>query len=86
MLADYHIHTKHSNDSTYPMEDMVKQAIKLGLNEICITEHVDYFRDHSAYIVNYVEYIGEYNFLKEKYKNKINIKFGIEFGIQKHTI
>lgn len=86
MLADYHIHTKHSNDSTYPMEDMVKQAIKLGLDEICITEHVDYFRDHSAYIVNYTEYIEEYNFLKEKYKNKINIKFGIEFGVQKHTI
>lgn len=86
MLADYHIHTNHSNDSTYPMEDTVKQAIKLGLDEICITEHVDYFRSHSRYIVNYTEYIKEYNFLKEKYKDKINIKFGIEFGVQKHTI
>lgn len=43
MLADYHIHTSFSGDSTYPMEDVVQQAIRLGLKEICITDHVDYF-------------------------------------------
>ena len=42
MLADYHIHTCYSDDSEYPMEDVVKDAISLGLDEICFTDHVDY--------------------------------------------
>ena len=42
MLADYHVHTCYSDDSEYPMEDVVKDAIALGLEEICFTDHVDY--------------------------------------------
>ncbi len=61
MLADYHIHTRHSNDSSYPMQDMIEQAICLGLDEICITEHADYLRNDFTYIVNYDEYLAEYN-------------------------
>lgn len=42
MLADYHVHTCYSDDSDYPMEDMVRDAIALGLEELCFTDHVDY--------------------------------------------
>ena len=42
MFADYHIHTEFSDDSVYPMEEVVKDAIKLGMDEICFTDHVDY--------------------------------------------
>lgn len=42
MLADYHIHTEFSDDSTYPLEEVVKDSIALGLDEICFTDHVDY--------------------------------------------
>ncbi len=42
MLADYHVHTEYSDDSVYPMESVVTDAIGLGLNEICFTDHVDY--------------------------------------------
>ena len=47
MLADYHVHTAFSNDSVYPMEDVVKDAISLGMEDICFTDHVDYgpYRD-----------------------------------------
>lgn len=44
MLADYHVHTAFSNDSVYPMEDVVKDAISLGMEDICFTDHVDYGR------------------------------------------
>lgn len=36
MLADYHMHTSFSDDSTYPMEDEIKKAISLGIDEICL--------------------------------------------------
>ncbi|MCC8098068.1 MAG: PHP domain-containing protein, partial [Eubacterium sp.] len=42
MFADYHVHTYYSDDSVYPMEDVIKDAVKLGMDEICITDHVDY--------------------------------------------
>lgn len=42
MFADYHVHTAFSDDSQEPMENQIKRAIQLGLDEICFTEHVDY--------------------------------------------
>jgi hypothetical protein len=42
MRADYHVHSEFSDDSWYPMESVVRDAIMLGLDEICFTDHVDY--------------------------------------------
>ena len=42
MLADYHVHTEFSDDSVYPMEQVIKDAIAMKMNEICFTDHVDY--------------------------------------------
>ena len=107
MLADYHIHTCYSDDSEYPMEDVVKDAISLGLDEICFTDHVDYgvkrdwddprgmlYRrggpgepEHMALAnVDYPRYAAEIAALKEKYKDQITLKMGMEFGMQTHTV
>ena len=85
MLADYHMHTSLSNDSKYHMEDLILKAIELGLDEICITEHSDY-GTMGDYVVDYEKYYQRYLQLKEVYKNQLTIKFGCEFGVQKHTI
>lgn len=42
MFVDYHVHTDYSDDSDYPMEEVVKDAIQMGMDEICFTDHVDY--------------------------------------------
>ena len=42
MLADYHVHSEFSDDSTYPIEDVCRDAIRRNLDEICFTDHVDY--------------------------------------------
>lgn len=42
MYADYHVHSEFSDDSRTPMERQIKQAIALGMQEICFTDHVDY--------------------------------------------
>ncbi|MEG0275455.1 MAG: histidinol-phosphatase HisJ family protein [Coprobacillus sp.] len=85
MLADYHMHTNYSNDSQYEIEDLVKEAIRQGIDEICITEHSDY-GTMGNYVVNYENYYQGFLKLKEKYKNQIVMKFGCEFGVQMHTI
>lgn len=100
MLCDYHVHTIYSDDSVYKMEDVIKDGIKKGINELCFTDHVDYGikRDVDdplgpVYLngqpisnVDYPEYYKEYLYLKEKYKDQMTLKFGLEFGIQVHTI
>lgn len=85
MLTDYHIHTEFSDDSSYPLTDMVEDAIRLGLDEICTTEHVDY--GVKQYTVSpYEEYWQAFSRCREQYKDQIDMKFGIEFGVQRHTI
>ena len=100
MKADYHVHTEFSDDSQYPMEQVVIDAIKIGLDEICFTDHVDYgikkdWDEPGPIIyrgiepcanVDYPKYYESYLKLKEKYKDKIILKLGLEFGMQSHTI
>ena len=40
--ADFHTHTAFSSDSTELPESIIKQAIHLGLDTICITDHYDH--------------------------------------------
>ena len=98
--ADYHVHTEFSDDSVYPIEDVVRDAIKKGIDEICITDHIDYGvkvdRDsgekviiregYEMYNADVPKLYNAYSNLKEKYKDRIRIKFGLEFGVQTHTI
>ncbi len=42
MLADYHVHTEFSDDSDFPLRDVCALAVERGIDEICITDHVDY--------------------------------------------
>lgn len=100
MFVDYHVHTSYSVDSDYPMEDVVKDAIKLGMDEICITDHVDYgakvdwdsgveipyCNGHAMVNVDYPNYVEEIGRLQERYKGLIVIRMGMEFGMQMHTI
>ena len=100
MLADYHVHTNYSDDSVYPMEEVVKDAIKAGLDEICFTDHVDYgikldwdsgekiaYRGSEPLAnVDYPKYMEEIEKLQHLYGDRIKLKAGLEFGVQVHTI
>ncbi len=100
MFVDYHVHTQFSDDSVYPMEDVVKDAIKKGIDEICFTDHVDYgvkddwdsgkeieYRNGEPLAnVDYPKYEAKIREMQEKYKDNISIKMGMEFGVQTHTI
>lgn len=94
MFCDYHVHTHFSDDSEYIMEDVILDAVKMRMDEICITDHVDYgikvdVEDHIKYPdkllnVDYPAYFQEIERLQSLYP--MNIKKGMEFGIQTHTI
>ena len=99
MKVNYHVHCEYSDDSIYPIEEVVKDAINLKIDEICFTDHVDYgikkdwiegnieYRSGEPIAnVDYPAYFKAIHMLQEKYKNQISIKKGLEFGMQQHTI
>ncbi|MFQ6792846.1 histidinol-phosphatase HisJ family protein, partial [Thomasclavelia sp.] len=99
MFCDYHVHCEFSDDSLYDMEDCVKDAISINMQEICFTDHVDYgvkkdwsegniqYRSGDPLAnVDYPKYFEKLAYLKEKYQDQIVIKQGMEFGVQHHTI
>ena len=100
MFADYHVHTEFSDDSVYPMEDVIRDALQMGMDEICITDHVDYgvkedwdsgkmilYRGTEPLAnVDYPAYMEKICTLKEQYEGRIRIRTGMEFGVQMHTI
>ena len=84
MKCDYHVHSYYSDDCNTSMENQIKRACSLGLDEICFTDHVDYgvkFDD-----IDYPKYFAEIDRLKEKYAGKIAVRSGLEIGVQTHTI
>ena len=95
-----HVHTEFSDDSVYPMEDVIRDAVKMGMDEICITDHVDYgvktdweegmeiqYRKGDPLTnVDYPRYMEKIGRLREEYAGKITIRTGMEFGVQTHTI
>lgn len=87
--ADFHIHTNFSGDSHAPMEEMIKQAVSLGLTHICITEHFDPdfvypAGEEGMFELNTDSYLYELLKLREKYKSRISVGFGVELGLQPH--
>ena len=100
MLCDYHVHTAFSDDSEYPMEQVAADAIALGLEELCFTDHVDYgvkddwdsgkeLRYRAGELmanVDYPKYLAAIAALREKYGDRIALRTGLEFGVQVHTV
>ncbi len=100
MLADYHVHTEYSDDSVYPMECVAADAVRLGLDELCFTDHVDYgvkqdwdsghpieYRNGDPLAnVDYPRYLEKIKEIQSLYGEKLRIRAGLEFGVQTHTI
>lgn len=100
MFADYHVHTEFSNDSVYPIQEVIEDAIAMRMDEICFTDHVDYGvkKDRSPLLsaeeqknkqylnVDYPAYADRIKELRLVYGSRIDIRMGLEFGMQSHTI
>lgn len=85
MLADYHIHTHNSDDSQATMEQYAKRALELGFKDICFTDHVEYAM-MSSIVRGEKDYYGDYKKVFAEYGDKLNLRFGAEFGVQADNI
>ncbi len=89
--ADFHMHSHHSTDSTADMREMIESAIEKGMTQLCFTEHQDHGYPYSkefpegSWMLNIDSYLYELLGLREQYRDKIQVNFGIEIGMQEHV-
>lgn len=80
-LTDYHMHSKYSFDCETEVEEICENAIKRGLKEIAITDHMDIFSDKPyGYIMDCESCYHELWKIKEKYQDKLKVLVGVELG------
>lgn len=86
MRADFHMHTGFSSDTDVNPEEMVQGAIKKGLECICITDHYDkdYCDGSDNFTFDPEKYFEHMLELKERYQSQIDMRIGVEIGLQEH--
>ena len=83
MISSTHNHSTGSDGKLSP-EELIEKAIELGWDYVYFTDH--FLNPKKAGIIyeddNYFNnnYINEIKHLKEKYKDKIEVCFGVELG------
>lgn len=87
IIADYHVHSSFSSDSQAPMEQMIEEAIRLGLQKICFTDHMDFDYppvSQLTFVFDPEPYFTKLEEMKERYQRQIKVLAGIELGLQSH--
>ena len=82
MRADYHLHTNLSFDSDSMPEEMIQAAIQKGLKTICITDHHELDYIEPGWEQNLEQYNKTLREMQDKFRTKIEVLAGIEFGMQ----
>ena len=87
IISDYHVHSEFSGDSIQNIDELISKAISMGLEEIAITDHLEYDMEGipGKWILDLESYTQKIGIMKEKYRKDIEIKLGVEIGIQPHT-
>lgn len=86
-LCDFHLHSDLSSDSHTPMEKMIRSGIDAGISVMCFTEHMDlHFPKQYAmdFQVDMDAYQKTFAVCQKKYAPLVDLRFGIELGIQPH--
>lgn len=84
MDYNYHTHTKRCGHASGEVENYIKRAIEGGIKYMGFSDHIPFiFPDgYESYyripVIEVEEYFNEIKALREKYKDKIDIKIGFE--------
>ena len=82
-LADYHLHASCSPDGILTIPQIAQRAIEVGLDEICITDHLDtiWWKDYSPRdSFDWPEVLRQYEEAQNLYGDRIKIRLGAEQG------
>ena len=92
--CDAHMHTDFSTDCESSVRSMLNAAVEKGLSAVCITDHMDLDfppqegegqpHDAPPFQLDVEEYFRVLTPLKEEYRDRLDVRIGIEIGLQPH--
>jgi histidinol-phosphatase (PHP family) len=80
-MIDYHLHTLFCNHASGSMEQYIRSAAELGLEEICFLDHLTVQAAEKGLSMTVKEipyYFQAVRVLKQKYRQTLRIKVGLE--------
>lgn len=85
-IPDYHMHTQYSPDSRMTQQDAVEAAIRMGVTDLCYTEHMDLGHPNPAFdrVPRFAEMQAGIDALQAQYPD-VKIHMGIEVGYREET-
>ncbi|MCI7098041.1 MAG: histidinol-phosphatase HisJ family protein [Lachnospiraceae bacterium] len=88
MYTDSHIHTAFSSDSETPVRMQIERAADLGMEAVYITDHQDFDFPGDIYGMSFrfdtQDYMKTILHLREEYRNRIEVRTGVELGLMTH--
>lgn len=83
-MKDTHVHSNISHDGISTIEEYCKSARGMGVDEITFTEHYDIYDgvDTDLKTIKLNLYKLQFVTLKNRYKNVIDLNYGLEVGLQ----
>lgn len=81
-LTDYHSHSSCSHDGHVTMHVMAEAACKLGISELCITDHCDLLDGEGGWSPAYdwAPVLEQYAEAKDTLRGRMEVKLGVELG------
>ncbi|OUN25431.1 hypothetical protein B5G37_04270 [Pseudoflavonifractor sp. An85] len=82
-LADYHTHTYISGDSRSTLLENITQAHRVGLSELCMTEHWNLLNQKGERLPTHYDFsplLQQWEQLQDTWANRIQVRLGIELG------
>ncbi len=86
MIVDFHFHSWYSEDCRRNRDPVgyVEAGIEKGASILCFADHVDIDFPERNITFDTADYTACMHGLREKYKDKIDIRMGVEVGMQPH--
>ncbi|MFY9568590.1 MAG: histidinol-phosphatase HisJ family protein [Acetivibrionales bacterium] len=86
-MYDCHMHTKLSTDSVMDADEACETAIRIGLEGVAFTDHLDYdFPGQESFLVDFEKYFRMIEELRGKYGDRLKVLSAVEAGLQPHVI
>lgn len=81
-LADYHTHSTCSDDGHNTMTEMAEAGSAAGLDEICLTDHLDVvdWQGNQVYAHSWSETAAQFAAARQALGARIKIQLGVELG------
>lgn len=87
-MFDCHTHSRFSGDCDTDERLACESAISKGLSGLAFTDHYDpdYPNMNENFVVDFEKYRSAIHSVKEEYKDKLHVVYGIELGLEEHTM